>query len=187
MDQEADFTVFSRKIEAVSIGARSSDTQIEATPAERQALAELLDLLALDRLVATLTLRRLGSGLIEVKGRLEADVVQQCVVTLEPVPAQVIDSFKLTYGEVDVSPGHGSGVTDLEIDYEEADPPEPIVDGAIDLGAILAEHLSLSLDPYPRKPDAAIAEEFKPESPEIGEEEQPATRKPFSGLDKLIK
>lgn len=183
MDQEVDFSVFSRKIEAHSIGARGAERQIEAAPAERIALAGLLDLLALDRLAATLSLRRLSSGIIEVKGRLEADVVQQCVVTLEPVLAQVADSFKLTYGEVDLGPG----AADLEIDYEEADPPEPIVDGAIDLGAIVAEHLSLALDPYPRKPDATIGEEFKPESSENVEEAQPATRKPFSGLDKLIK
>lgn len=183
MNQETEFTAFSRKIEAVSVGARGSERQIEASAAECAALAELLDLLALDRLVASLSLRRLSSGIIEVKGRLEADVVQQCVVSLEPLPAAVTDSFKVNYGEVDLGPD----ISDLEIDYEEADPPEPITDGVIDLGAIVAEHLSLALDPYPRKPDAALNAEFKPETSEIIEESQPATRKPFSGLDKLIK
>lgn len=183
MDQDFDFTAFSRKIEAASVSARGGERQIEATPAERAALAELLDLLALDRLVATLSLRRLSSGIIEVKGRLEADAVQQCVVSLEPVPAAVTDSFKVSYGEVDLGPD----AVDLEIDYEEADPPEPIVGGAIDLGAIVAEHLSLALDPYPRKPDASLVKEYSPETPKIVEETQPATRKPFSGLDKLIK
>jgi uncharacterized metal-binding protein YceD (DUF177 family) len=183
MEQDSDFTAFSRTVEAVSVGPRGSERQIEATPAERAALAELLELLALDRLVATLSLRRLSSGIIEVKGRLEAEVVQQCVVSLEPVPAAVTDNFKVGYGEVDLGPN----AADLDIDYEEADPPEPIVNGVIDLGAIVAEHLSLALDPYPRKPDASLAEEFKPETPEIAEEIQPTTRKPFSGLDKLIK
>ena len=36
------------------------------------------------------------------------------------------------------------------------DPPEPIVNGAIDLGALAAEFLMLGLDPYPRKPGAVF-------------------------------
>ncbi len=34
----------------------------------------------------------------------------------------------------------------------EAEPPDPIVDGQIDLGVLAAEFLALGLDPYPRKP-----------------------------------
>jgi hypothetical protein len=36
------------------------------------------------------------------------------------------------------------------------DVPEVLVGGGIDLGAIATEFLILGLDPYPRKPDAAL-------------------------------
>ena len=37
------------------------------------------------------------------------------------------------------------------------DAPEPLVGGMIDLGEVATEFLSLGLDPYPRKADAAFA------------------------------
>ena len=48
------------------------------------------------------------------------------------------------------------------------DPPDPIVDGRIDLGALAVEFLALALDPYPRKPGAEFTpppEEAPPDSP----------------------
>ena len=35
-------------------------------------------------------------------------------------------------------------------------PPEPIVDGRLDLGALATEFLILGIDPYPRKPGAVF-------------------------------
>jgi hypothetical protein len=42
--------------------------------------------------------------------------------------------------------------------HEEDDPPDTIIDGKIDLGALAAEFMALGLDPYPRKPGVAFAE-----------------------------
>nr|WP_298689981.1 DUF177 domain-containing protein [uncultured Dongia sp.] len=166
------------------MGVRAHDRQLEANAAERAALAEVLDLQAIDRLVAQLSLRRLSSGLIEVKGRLESDVVQTCIVTLEPVPAKVTESFRLNFGDVQPEPD----LTEIDIDFEDSDPPEPILDGQIDLGALVAEQLSLGLDPYPRKAGASVPQEFGPNDAEIAaENERAGTRKPFLGLDKLKK
>jgi len=36
----------------------------------------------------------------------------------------------------------------------ERDDPERVVDGLIDVGELVAQHLSLNLDPYPRADDA---------------------------------
>ena len=52
------------------------------------------------------------------------------------------------------------------------DPPDPIVDGKIDLGALAAEFLALGLDPYPRKPGVA----FDPPEPQGGRDS------PFAAL-----
>ena len=166
------------------MSARSVDRQLEASHAERAALAEVLDLQAIDRLVAKLTLRRLSSGLIEVKGALESEVVQTCGVTLEPVPAKVAETFRLTFGDAQPEPD----LSEIDIDFEDSDPPEPILDGKIDLGALVAEQLSLGLDPYPRKEGAALPQEFAPNEAEIAAENELAgKRKPFLGLDKLRK
>jgi uncharacterized metal-binding protein YceD (DUF177 family) len=45
------------------------------------------------------------------------------------------------------------------------DPPEPIVNGAIDLGALATEFLMLALDPYPRKEGAVFEPVIAPVDP----------------------
>jgi uncharacterized metal-binding protein YceD (DUF177 family) len=183
-DHQADLSVFSREVEAASVGPRAAERRVEANAEERAALAEVLELQAIDRLVATLRTRRLASGLIEVTGEMEGEVVQTCVVTLEPVPAQIRESFRLTFGDVEPEPDLG----EIDIHFDDSDPPEPIIDGKIDLGALVAEQLSLALDPYPRKEGAEVPQEFAPNEAEIHPLEPPAgTRKPFAGLDKLKK
>jgi hypothetical protein len=44
----------------------------------------------------------------------------------------------------------------LDIAVGAPDPPEPLVDGMVDLGKIATEFLILGIDPYPRKPGAAF-------------------------------
>ena len=66
-------------------------------------------------------------------------------------------------------------ISDIEVLLNEADPPEPIVDGAIDLGGITLEFLALALDPYPRKPGAS----FESSAGDTGIES------PFAALAKL--
>ena len=36
------------------------------------------------------------------------------------------------------------------------DPPDPLIGGAVDLGSVVSEHLTLALDPYPRKDGAKM-------------------------------
>jgi uncharacterized metal-binding protein YceD (DUF177 family) len=182
--QASDISVFSREIEASSVSSRPQERQIDASPAERVALAEVLNLQAIDQLVARVGVRRLNSGLIEVKGSFESEVVQTCGVTLEPLPAKVAESFRLTFGEAQPEPD----LTEIDIDFEDSDPPEPILNGKFDLGVVIAEQLSLGLDPYPRKEGALLPSEFEhPESDRASDLESAGRRKPFLGLDKLKK
>jgi hypothetical protein len=55
------------------------------------------------------------------------------------------------------------------LDAETLESPDeiPYAGDSIDLGAVLAEQLALSLDPYPRKPGAALPPEAadEPETP----------------------
>ena len=56
----------------------------------------------------------------------------------------------------------------LQDDEDLEDLPDPIVNGRIDLGGLVAETLVLGLDPYPRKPGVAFADPTPaaPEPPE---------------------
>lgn len=140
---------FSRPIAADQIGLQETIREIVANATERQRLAERFDLLALDRLTATLRLRRGRGGLIEVDGHFEADVVQACVATLEPVPAQVAADFAVSFAaRVPASGG------EVVVGVDEEDPPEELVNGRIDMGETVAQQLAIALDPYPRSPTA---------------------------------
>ena len=46
------------------------------------------------------------------------------------------------------------------------DPPEPIVNGIIDLGRLATDALFLGIDPYPRKPDAVFEPPVEADDPE---------------------
>ncbi len=143
---------------------------IEADAAERAALARRFGLIGLD------SLRARGQVEIFARGRkarvtasLTADVVQACVVTLEPVPAHIEENFVRAF---DRDAGMDTGETEFYLDSE--DPPDQLPEAGIDLGEVVAEQLGLALDPYPRAPGAA--------QPPVGESPRES---PFSALKRL--
>lgn len=171
---------FSRQVRADRVHDREMVETIEAGEAERRALAERFELEAINRLTATVRLRRLQGGpMIRVVGNLEADVVQTCGVTLEPVPAHISEEFTALFSPDD-RPGDDD--EDLEFDMEFGpesefeDGPEPLENGRIDIGELTAQHLSLALDPYPRADGEAFIEHIE------HEEEEEKVPNPFAAL-----
>jgi uncharacterized metal-binding protein YceD (DUF177 family) len=121
---------------------------ISASLEEKTALASRFGLVAIDRLDSHVELELTVGGLVRLSATLTADVVQTCVVTLEPVPATVEDSFTIFYG---------SGDDDSEaILNGDDDIIEPLQNGQIDIGEAVAQQLSLVLDPFPRAPQAEL-------------------------------
>ena len=175
--QHSDSQEFSRFVEADSVGTHRMERRISANPEERVALAKRFELIGIDRLEAVFSLKRAGGGVIHVSGELEAEVIQSCVVTLAPVPAKVAETFSADFADED-----RRRPDDLDLDFEAADPPEPIRNGHIDLGELAAEQLALALDPYPRAPGAAVPAEFSPDA--NAEEEPERAVNPFSILKK---
>lgn len=166
---------FSRPVLVDQIPTRGMEMNVEANAEERAALAERFGLQAVERLSAHLKLKAIAGGtLFRVRGTLSAAVVQTCVVTLEPVPAEVEEEFELTFGGAEEDEGG-----ELELSFDDADPPEPIDGGAIDVGEAVAEHLALALDPFPRKAGAAFDE---PPEPPPDDEAKPH---PFAALARL--
>jgi uncharacterized protein len=132
---------------------------IEAGEAERQAIAALAGLRELPRLAASFDLTPAGGGRVHVRGRVSAAAGQTCVVTLEPLTSEIDEEVEVMF-----SPDAPEKAAAAETDDDE-DPPEPIVNDEIDLGALAAEFLLLGLDPYPRKEGAVFEPVITPSDP----------------------
>ncbi|MBV8121962.1 MAG: DUF177 domain-containing protein [Alphaproteobacteria bacterium] len=140
---------FSRLVPLVRLGPHRLRTEIEATVDERRALARRFDLVTLDRLSAVVTLQRLDAALIRLEAEFDAEFAQTCVITLDPVPGRLAQSFSLLYGPNDVD------AVEIEIGGDE---PvfEPLTGDAIDIAEAVAQELSLALPEFPRLPDAVV-------------------------------
>lgn len=148
---------------------------IEATPAEREALASFFKLPAIAILTATLRVEPWGRGGARVTGAVRGELTQTCVVSLEPFPATVDEAVDVRFApEAAVDSRLPIKETVLLADEDE---PDPLIDGKIDLGALAQEFFALGLDPYPRKPGVAF---------EQGAESAPADS-PFSALAERTK
>jgi uncharacterized protein len=141
---------------------------IEATAEERAALAAELDLLAIGRLTAEVTLTPWRATGVRVAGTVHGEVTQACVVTLEPVVSVIDETFAVRlHPDAAESP-------EVDVDPEAEDPPERLEGDVVDVGAIVLEHFALGIDPYPRAPGAV----FEPAE----EEDEPS---PFAALAPL--
>ena len=122
-----------------------------ADETERAAIAKRLGLMSIDRLDAHVVLERNG-GEVRATGRIKAALTQSCVASGETLPARVDEAFELRF----VPEPSGKPDDEVELDPKELD--VVFHDGAgIELGAAIADSLMLSLDPYPRGPNADAA------------------------------
>ena len=168
---------FSRTVRIDTLGASPRQLGIGADEAERAALAERFGLPAIERLSAEASIKRAGEE-VRAEGTLSASVVQSCVATGVPVPAEVEEEFSLVFRP------HPQGLSEEEeIELSEGELDVIFYDGAaVDIGEAVAETLSLSLEPYPRSPEAEAALR---EAGVKTEEEQRAESSPFAALAAL--
>ncbi len=143
----------SRPLSVDKISAGGVAEHIVASAIERKNLAVRFGLLDLLKLEAKLNVDPTRGKMYIVTGTMTAEVVQQCVITLEPVPAHIQDNIHILFAPPRMME-QGAGPPHLESAEEEV--PEPIVNGVIDLGETIAQHLAVSLNPYPRKPGVAL-------------------------------
>jgi uncharacterized metal-binding protein YceD (DUF177 family) len=154
-----------------AVGPAGRQERVVATAAECAALARRFGILAIGSLQAELALRPDRDGAIRAEGRLEAEVTQTCVVSLEPVDQRVSAPVLLRFLPPDATPND-----------DPESPDEIETDGdTLDLGEAVAEQLALALDPYPRRPDAVLPAEAK----DAPEPEPPPAPSPFAALARL--
>lgn len=146
---------------------------IEAPAAVRAELAELADVRDLPRLSAVFDLTRQGAE-VRVTGQVSARVGQTCVVTLEPIESAIEEAVDLAFAPASGPQAEPKAARKRTRDD---DPPEPLVGGSLDLGALATEFLILGIDPYPRKAGAEFA---PPKLEDDGEH-------PFAALQSLKK
>ena len=140
--------------------------KIDCDDSECAELAARFGFAAVARLSARLKVKRAGPGHWNVTGKLQAEVTQLCGVTGEPVPESVDFTIEERYCRA------SEEGTDIDVSL---DGFEPLVDGAIDLGEVVAQTLAISVNPWPRSVDA-------PHSFAVGESEK---EHPFAGLAAL--
>ena len=153
---------FPRPLEVARVSKLGSHEKLVATDAECAALAKRLTVPKIHSLKAELKALPWRGGGMKVGGQATLDLDQESVVSLELFRStQVVPVeryFLNVKGDSDVD-------SELEID--------PIENGIIDLGELVAESIALELDPYPRMPgenftaiiESDPAEDEKPPSP----------------------
>lgn len=153
----------SRPVTLAEVPPEGLDVEIVATEAEREALARLNDIPAVLSLAARLRVRRWRGDGLEATGALAARVRQTCVLSLEEFDADLNEPIEVRFAPPAEAPRprsrrHEAAPEPLEHEVLGEDPPDPLIGGAADLGTVVAEFLTLALDPYPHKPGAHFVE-----------------------------
>lgn len=164
----------SRVVKAEKIARGGIEERIVARDQEREGLAKRFKLQDLSRLEAILNVDHARDGMFAVMGNFRADVVMTCVVTLEPVPLTIMEPIDVLFAPPNRI-GRPEDMTELG-DLEE---PEPLEDGMIDMGELVAQHLAMAMPLYPRKEGVAF------ESQEF-EANEPRGNNPFMQLKKAL-
>ena len=116
--------------------------------------------------------------LITVKGKAEAELELQSVISLENFWKKHCAEFELVF-DPSADPKRRR---ETDGDFRE-DLPDPVENGQIDLAAVAIEQIALTMDDYPRQEGEVFV--FKSEFTE--DEVEKAAKNPFSVLKKLKK
>lgn len=142
-------------------GGRHVD--LEAGEATRAAVAQAAKVDGIDALSAAFDLTRRGRDGLRAVGVVRATVRQTCVVSLEPVTGTIEETIDVAFAPPRDAPAARKTAEDDDEDAPVGgsvageEPPEPLVGGTVDLGALATEFLILGIDPYPRREGIAFA------------------------------
>ncbi|MDA9401747.1 YceD family protein [Bradyrhizobium sp. CCBAU 45389] len=143
--------------------------KLEASAAERQAMAELAGLREVLSAHASFDVVPKSGGRIQVTGQVRARIGQTCVVTLDPIESEIDEEVDLTFAPEAEARRLADLIEEGQDDEEPpevVDPPEAIINGVIDLGRLATDALFLAIDPYPRKEGAVFEAEVVAPDPE---------------------
>jgi uncharacterized metal-binding protein YceD (DUF177 family) len=151
---ENDYPI-SHLFELGRLSQAGDEISIAPSPEDLARIARWADVEAVSSLCAKIDLRKLSPTRYTYDARLEADIVQSCVVTLEPVRSHIERSFRR---ELILSPTSQRVAKDIAVDVTplDEDGREEIASLRYDLAVPVLEELALAIDPYPRAPGVAF-------------------------------
>ena len=160
---------------------RRRTVEFAANADQREEIAAFYCLPSVGHFAFEAELESLDGRTLRLRGRVSAQIVQTCVVSLEPVEQAIDEPFTVAFllGRAEARAGDDPAVL---VDPDGDDPPEPLSGGELDVGAIALEHFALAIDPYPRRPDAA---ELAPSASAGGGEASETEDSPFAVLRTL--
>lgn len=190
MSQEAKTileTEWSYLLDVETLEGTSNTITIGPDEEAKKRLAQRLAVVSVDDLQAEITISRgAGEAAFHIVGRIDAKLTQECVVTLEPIKAHIEEDFEAWFADPEAAisiakarheklndKGHG----ELPV-LDERDDPEALVDGKMDLGELVTQYLSLSVDPYPH----AEGVQFEQPKTKADEEGEDIIKNPFAAL-----
>jgi uncharacterized metal-binding protein YceD (DUF177 family) len=131
-----------------------SEITVKAKGDELAQLAKWAGVDAVRNFQAIVGLHRISQTQFGYEADLEADVVQSCVVTLEPVEARIARHISR---ELHLALRRPVEQGELTLAAGDDDVPETIASPDYDLAGPLLEEFVLAIDPYPRKEGVAFA------------------------------
>jgi hypothetical protein len=171
----------SHPVRVDDIKLRGSHIVVRAQAAELPAIAAHLGLASVEALEARYVASRSGDK-VKLEGTILAKLHQTCIVSLDAFPVELKVPVRLDFAPEEESriaarraETEGEGKIDIEVQLNEDDPPEPIVDGVIDLGTVTLEFLALGSIPIRASPASAS----RPALP------SPRSNRHFAALAKL--
>lgn len=154
---------FSYPVKVGHISANPVTVTLEANAQELEALAKVWRVDTVKSLKAEMHVARWKKDGVRLKGDVRAEIVQSCVVTLEPVESKIDEYFE----QIFVPEGSKlarivtNEVSEMVLDPDGPDLPEAFSGDTIDAGAVITEFAALAIDPYPRKPGVEFADHIE--------------------------
>lgn len=178
--KEQSLAEFSRIVDLNSFKEKPLSFSLQADRSELRSLENRFQLISISALIANVSMSWLDVGnILLVEGSFSASVVQQCVVTLGSVEEEINEQMNLTFARE----------FETRLEAFDLDDAELLEGDEIDIGEIIAEEFSLSLNPYPRSPNLDLSEvKIGPGSTLVSENNQNTAlsgNNPFSTLAKL--
>lgn len=161
-----DEDLFSYPVRVGHISANPVTVHIEADQQDLKRLAAQWQIPEVTGFKAEIALKRWKRDGVRVTGRISAEIIQECVVTLEPVKQHIEEDVEAVFLPEGSRLANRSqdGAGEIFLDPEGPDLPDTFSGDSIDVGAVVAEFAALAIDPYPRKPGQDFADRIESDS-----------------------
>jgi uncharacterized metal-binding protein YceD (DUF177 family) len=155
MSEPSDKVPLDWVVDTDSVPDQGQTLELVASAEEHAAIARALDLIDCKLVRVDCKIVPKPDDRYHVTGQITAEVTQSCVVTLDPVPGTIEETFDVEFWPQDRIPAPRGG----ELDIDDGPEIEPLAAGSIPLGAIVFEYLASAIDLFPRKPDAVFEQD----------------------------